>query len=206
MNKKIMLLDVQTLDVKHPFIYEVSYGIYEKIGDEYIPIKLVDRLNKNIYKLVKKGLGSFSKSNADFYEKYESILPQVGLTRILAVRNSDIKDFGIKTIYSFNATFDRRAIAYTAINTLKAGLRNPLLRNIPYTDIGAKAKKKLYNTEAYQAYCKKHGYSYKVGKEIKICATANAFYSYVAKKPKQSKLHVGCREVIKKREILKAVI
>lgn len=162
MNKKLLVLDTETLGLQKPYVYDLGYLIYDMQTEE-VEVKR-DYIIKQIY-----DNENYMKSAYYGWKKplYEEMLADGKAKKVywgvaLDILRKDIKKAlgdGNIELYAYNSSFDQNAIAKT-IEKLN-GKQNPTADGI--IDIMDYIKP-ITETEEYAEFCRVNGFMTKHSK------------------------------------------
>ena len=150
--QNILILDTETIGLDKPFIYDIGLIIAEKtpqgfktlITNSFVIKQVYDNklLFETAYYHNKRPLYTKSMQGGKALKKYWG--------HVARYIDKIVKDYNIKTVYAYNASFDKRAIETTS-KVLKT--YQPL-KKVQWADIMAISNELIHRTAEYQDYCK----------------------------------------------------
>lgn len=197
MSKKVLILDVETIDLKKPWIYEFSYLLLDLETGE---TKVTMRLTEEVY-------DSPLFSKAYYYHKNKHIYEQLvddrkaeimSLADIRQEFNDVIAHEDISYFSAYNMKFDLRAINSTFEHFNvgnKAQLNYDKIKRVGIKplDVGVLFMLTEGREPCYRCFCKKNGFYTKNndGSIKNYKTTAEIVYRYHINKPLWEEAHIG---------------
>jgi hypothetical protein len=182
----ILLVDTEFVDLKKPFVYDLSYTIATLERGKYEPIKIVGNVVKQIYDNKALFETAYYRNKRPLYTSAlrRKVYSKRDYGRIVNSMINDIQKYNVKCVMGYNVSADTRAIAFTS-EFLKA--KNPL-ENVEVIDLMPIVVNAICDTLEYKTFAKENdlvsekGF-YKFGVE--------AVSKFVYNKPSFVEKHMG---------------
>lgn len=187
LDKKIIILDTETLSIDKPVIYDLAFIVAELVNGVYEPIEKHHLILKQVYNNKILFNSAYYNEKRPKYtamlRSRKSQLKYVGHA-FNTLRNA-IKVHDIEKIYAYNSSFDKRAIKYTA-EFFK--IRN--IENVKFVDIQAIASI-IHGTPEYQKFATENN---AITNNGYLQTNAEITYSYITNTPDFVEDHIGIKD------------
>ena len=191
----------EKLDLTQSLVYDIGWAVTDKKGRIYETRSFVVR---EIFCGMKDVMTSAYYANK-IPQYWEDI--QAGrriMANFLTIRRQlleDIKNYGVKSIFAHNASFDVRALNNTIRYLTKSKFRWFFPWNVTIWDTLKMARQTIGKQKSYQTYCAKNNYLTK-HKKPRVRLTAEILYRYLTGDENFAESHTGLEDVLIETKIM----
>ena len=198
--EKFIVLDVETAnDIPDTLTYDIGFAVADKTGKIYEEKSyVISDIFTEEKELMKE---CYYKSKLPLYEQRiaEKTAKVVSLFTVRREIAKLIRKYNIKTVYAYNASFDRNALNTTQRYLTKSKYRYFFPYGIEVHCIWHMACQTICQKMDYQFFCAKNGY---YSKNKNMTTNAETVYKYLTKNHSFEEEHTGLADVHIELEIL----
>lgn len=201
-NKKVLVLDIETCNtLDDNFAYDVGYQIVDTFdGNIYVEgCALVGDIFCGEKELMKSAY--FAEKIPSYWEQRKKgeteIISLLSLRKII---KDLMKEYGVKDVAAYNASFDARGLNKTLRHVTKSKYRWFLPFGTTVHDIWKMAKNEICATEEYKETAKREKWF--CANVKRISTTAENVYKFISGKKEFSEEHKGLADVQIETEIM----
>ena len=196
----VIVLDTETTNsIDEPIAYDMGWAV--------IDLETEEVLKTESYAVAEVFLDTELMACAYFADKIPTYWDEIKngsrkLARLATIHRSlanDCKAYGVTEIYAHNAIFDNRSCNLTQRYLTGSKYRYFFPFGIRLCDTLKMSREAFGNDEAYNDFCKEHGYKTKNGQNR---FTAEILYRFMSGENDFEEVHQGLDDVMIEKEIL----
>lgn len=179
MNKKIMVVDTETIGVAKKFCYNIGYVIAEINDNGYNVIDKREFLVKQVWRNTMLFSTAYYADKKPIYTnmlRNKAQYNNISVKRydeIIAEMQSDIEKYNIEYVYAYNSKFDEEVFNF---NCDWFKVENPLAE-LPFYDIRAYFMRTIEHNQFFKNYCEEYKLFTENGNYSTTAETAYRFIS-----------------------------
>lgn len=202
MKKNILLIDVESIGIEKPQVYDIGWAITDKKG----------RIKKTQSFIIQETFNNRELMNTAYYANklplyYEKLNNgEIKIKKFYDVRQallSDITEYGVNTMSAYNLGFDSRALDYT-MKTLTNGkfkkfFPKAVQEKLDMVCVWSMACQVLFIQKTYKKIATRNGW---VSEKGNFRTNAEVAYRYITGKHNFIEEHTGLADVLIENEIM----
>jgi hypothetical protein len=148
----ILLVDTEFVGFVKPFIYDLSYIIAKKKGNEYVEIKSVGNVVKQVYQNRMLFETAYYSNKRPLYTKAlrSKEYQKQNLKDIMVELKKDIADYNVDCVMGYNVSADKKSISFTS-DYIKV---ENALKDLTFIDLMPIVVDNICDTDDYKTFAK----------------------------------------------------
>lgn len=195
------LLINDKLDLTQSLVYDIGWAICDKKGNIYKTRSFIVREIFCDMTDVMKSAYYAEKIPAYWKDIKSGKRAIANLSRIRQTLIADINEYGVKSIFAHNASFDARALNNTIRYITKSRFRWFFPWDVTIWDTLKMARQTIGKQKSYQIFCAEHNYLTK-HKKPQVRLTAEILYRYITGNNDFIESHTGLEDVLIETKIM----